>query len=397
MRMVPAPNEVHPMRAGLAAVGLILLLAGPGPAGVVERLDDEFDDTRLIQKAREQPGVQKQDVAMDAFRAKLYRLKERDLIVLFGPPQAMPAKTYAMPVAQHRALVFSGLSVDGAKDHQEFYVIKDVAGLEVYYGTDGESPVAVVVYLLAGKDFPKLTADNLDKRLAWDQDHWDRLLKHYENRLPAVFPWEIDRDELAKLHQGDFAVDAKAKLEAWIASGKALGYTYRHTEGSRDWTWHRPDGTLARSASRGATDGPPVHFTWHFANGSGELRLETFAYQAGTLESRRWQNPKTGGNLRYETFGSWCWYGKDGKPVRFEWDDNGDGIPDWYVTGEDGLEHTGDRKAMEKRKPLKVQESWAVNPKLIPEASRIPDQPDLRLPLRRTKAKEYGMLYFTDP
>jgi len=43
----------------------------------------------------------------------------------------------------------------------------------------------------------------------------------------------------------------------------------------------------------------------------------------------------------------------------------------------------GDSKAMEKRKPLKIEDSWAISPKLIPEESRILDQPELRVPIRR--------------
>jgi hypothetical protein len=52
--------------------------------------------------------------------------------------------------------------------------------------------------------------------------------------------------------------------------------------------------------------------------------------------------------------------------------------------------YVGGQKAMEKRKPLKVEDSWAINPKLIPEESRISDQPDLRVPIRRKVAEKQG-------
>ena len=38
------------------------------------------------------------------------------------------------------------------------------------------------------------------------------------------------------------------------------------------------------------------------------------------------------------------------------------------------------------RKTLELADSWAVNPELIPEESRIPDQPGLRVPVRKKPA-----------
>ena len=373
------------MRTFAIAVSTLLLMPGPSPAVIFVLLEDEFDDRGLVDEVRDRPAVKKHEEALEAFREKLYRLKEKDLIAFFGPAQRMPAKTYAMPVAQHRGLGLSGLTYEGAKRHTDFYAVKDVVGLEVYYGNDGETPMAVVFYFPVDKDFPKLTADNLDKRLAWDQDHLDRLLKHYEQRRPDVFPWEIDREELARFHQGDFSVDAAKKLEAWFATAKALGYTYKYVENIRGHHWYGSDGRLVRSATHGRPGGPPGVFTWHRSEpNQSEIRQESF--ETPTHIGRRWQRPNGPGNIRWESPSIWHWYGLDGsKPVRMEWDDNGDGIPDWYVTGDDGTGYTLDEKAIAKRKPLKVEASWAVDPKLIPEASRIPDQPDLRLPLRRTK------------
>ena len=254
------------------------------------------------------------------------------------------------------------------KDHTDFYIIKDVAALQVYYQIDGESPACFVFYFPTDKDFPKLTKDNLAKRLKWDEDHLKKLTGYVEKRTVAVFPWEIDQKELAKLNKGDFAVEGKLKLEAWIESGKKLGYKYVHEAGSRDWYWYRSNGKLARSAMRGLGDGPPGVFFWYHEDGRSELRKEELGRNG--IESRRWSQPNSTLNIRYESSGHWCWYGKDGKPVRMEWDGNGDGIPDWFVAKEDNIRHVADRKAMEKRKPLKVEESWAINPRLIPEESR---------------------------
>jgi hypothetical protein len=376
----------------ILALTLVAFLVASSPALAVRflLLDDELDDIQLVRQAQDQPAVKPLWEKIDEYQGGLLRLKERDFIALFGKAQAKPAKTFAMPVSQSRVLRLSGIRyADPArnKDHRDFYVIKDVAALEVYYHIDGESPGVVILYFPAGKDFPRLGKDNLEKRLAWDADHLRRLRAHTEARMAEVFPWVVDREELVKLQAGDYSADAASKLRAWVESGKTLGYTYRHAEGSNDWSWYRPDGRLARRAHRGAADGPPVQFFWLHENGA-ELRKETFGYRTGELESRRWCRAEGFFNIRYETRDTWCWYGKDGKVVRQEWDDNGDGIPDWYMTGEDGIAHVFDRQAMEKRKALKVADSWAVNSELIPADSRIPDQPALRVPVRRRGTAE---------
>jgi hypothetical protein len=364
---------------------VVLLSAGLAHAVIQTILRDDCDDISIVRGVSNQNDVVQFRQKLDEFRKKLYPLKEKDFIALFGKSQGKPARIYAMPVAEARGLTLSG---DRTKNHTEFYIVKDVAAFNVYFHGDDGRPQAVRFYFPTDKDFPKLTNDNLAKRLAWDEEHFKKLLGHYEKKMVEVFSWEVDQKELAKLHQGDFAVDAKAKLESWIESGKKLGYTYKHEEGSNNWYWYGPNGKLARSASRGANDGPPVHFVWHHEDGGGELRLETFNYPTGEPSRRRWCRPGTTENIRYESPGSWCWYGKDNKVVRIEWDDNGDGIPDWYITKEDNIEHVADRKAMEKRMPLKLGESWAINPKLIPEESRISDQPDLRVPIRRKVAEK---------
>lgn len=377
------------MRKWVISFLVLLLSTGTALAVIFMILTDDCDDATIVRRVYDQQDVVQFRQKLDEFKKKLHPLKEKDFIALFGKSQAKLAKTYAMPVAQSRGLGLSGLRYSEPKlnkNHTEFYVIKDVAGLEVFYQTDGETPAAVVFYFPVDKDFPKLTNDNLAKRLSWDEDHLKKLLAFFEKRMGEVLPWEVDQKELAKLHQGDFAVDAKAKLKAWIESGKVLGYTYHHKEGSNEWYWYRPNGTTARLASRGATngqDGLPVEFFWYHEDGFSELRKETFGYRTGKLTSRRWCQLKNTFNIRYESSGTWCWYGRDGKPVRQEWDDNGDGIPDWYVTKEDNIDHVFDRNAMEKRKPLKIEESWAINPRMIPEESRIPDQPDLRVPIYR--------------
>jgi hypothetical protein len=372
------------MRALAAALSALLLIGSPAYAVVFLMLDDEFDDGVLVSDAQDRPAVKSSRAKIDQFEKGLLRLRERDFVTLFGRPLPKPARTYAMPVAQARGLGLSGLRYgDPAmnKDHTDFYVVPGVAALEVYFGIDGESPAAIVLYFAADKDFPKLTRDNLDERLAWDADRLKRLEAHTAARLTEVFPWEVDRAELTKLEAGDYETNAARKLKAWIESGQALGYTYQHADGADDWSWYGPDGRMVRRASRSSGGVDPVVFEWFHPTG-GELRKEEYGYRSGELQTRRWCRA-TGENIRYETRDTWCWYGPDGRPVRQEWDDNGDGLPDWYVTAADGIAHVFDRNALEKRRSLKLADSWAVHPELIPEDSRVSDQPDLRIPIRR--------------
>jgi hypothetical protein len=374
------------MRTIVVSLAVLLLTGVPAGAVIFTLLDDEFDDSGRIREVRDRPEVQAARAKLDEYKRGLLRLKERDFVAMFGKAQPQPAKAYAMPVAQARGLALSGLRHgDPAmnKDHTDFYVVPGAGALEVYYQIDGESPAAIVVYLPVDSTFPRLTERNLAERLAWDADRVDRLEARTRARFELAFPWEVDRAELARLTAGDFETNAGRKLAAWVASGEALGYTCRHEPGSIEWKWYDNNGRLAREALCSPQAGGAATFNWYRATGD-PLREEWFDHPTGELTARRWGGP--GGNVRYETRGSWCWYDRAGKAARLEWDDNGDGIPDWYVAAADGLEHCADRRAMEKRRPLTVPASWAVHPELIPPESRVPDQPGLRVPVRRREA-----------
>jgi hypothetical protein len=374
---------------------VMLVASGSATAGLHMILQDDYDDVGIIgfaEEIREHKDVVQFRRKLYDFKKKLYPLKEHHFIALFGKSQAQP-KTYAMPVAQDRMILLSGLrSADPNenKQHHEFYVIDKIGALGVWYNGGGVSPEDVVFYFLADKDFPKLTNDNLAKRLAWDEDHLKKLVAHFEKRMIEVFPWEVDQMELAKLHEGDFSIDAKTKLEAWIESGTKFGYRYEHAEGSNHWFWYRANGKLARSASRGAKDGPPRWFVWHHEDGNSEARSEEIFHSRNgeLLISRNWYQPSSKIRIRHDSTNSWYWYEKNGKGVRTEWDDNGDGIPDWYMTDEENVQNAFYKDDKTNRKPLKLEDSWAINPKLIPEESRISDQPDLRVPIRRKVAAE---------
>ena len=356
------------------------LFAGNASASILIFLGDDFDKVKQVVAAANDPAVKTYSADLDRLKQRLRLLKERDVIALFGKPVPQPAKTFAMPVAQPRGLGLSGLRHTDPKknkDHDEFYRVGDTAGLRIYYALDGVTPTAIVVYFRADNSFPKLTRDNLKDRLGWDRMRLKQFTEHLDRRRAAVFVWEVDPAAEKKLYRDDFSRDAKAKLAAWKASGKKLGLRYQHEPGTHRHRWYRPDGTLAREAYAGHGRSVPTTFIWRHKDGKSEFRSENGGNL--TITSWRWCRPGTTHNIRYETGDSsghpshWSWYDTKGKLVRSEWDSNGDGVPDRFAEDPEGKVD----------KPLRVEQSWAVHPRLIPKECRIPDQPERRVPLRR--------------
>jgi len=369
----------------LTATAALVLFSLPAQAQIPMDPGDEFDDWKSISAVHDKDPVKEFRKEADAFEKGLLKLKERDFVALFGKPVPKPAKTFALPVAQSRCISLPGkryLDPGKNKDHVEFYMAGEDAGIQVYYHIDGVSPAAIALYFKVDDTFPTLADDNLNQRLLWDRKGFDNLLKFFEKRNAEVFPWEVDTKEEQKLYEGDFSLDAKAKLDAWLASGKQLGYELDFQEEkpgftSRHWTWYGKDGTVAREAYANAGK-LPNYFIWRHKDGQGELRRETMGRYV--TRTWRWCRAGTGVNIRYETSNTddqrpdgWCWCDKTGKFIRKEWDDNGDGIPDW----------TAEERDAKEGQPLKLEESWAVHPDLIPEGSRIPDQLDRRVPIKR--------------
>ncbi|WP_020474965.1 hypothetical protein [Zavarzinella formosa] len=380
------------MRLAIPVLVTLLLAACPARASIILIIPDEFDDVALIRDARDKPEVKALSSRIDEFKKRLCRLKERDILAAFGEPRKKPAKTYALPVAQPRSLDFSGIWSDDPaqnKDHIEFHAIKNIGALKIYYDADGVSPMDIVVYFAADKDFPRLDANNLKQRLAWETARLKALIAHAEARLAEVFPWEVDREELAKINTGDYQANAADNLQAWIASGPDLKLTYQHQEGSGLWRWHDETGHLVREITEGKKTSGPDLFTIYHPNREIS-RIDIFSFRKGKLMSRRWLRKDGSGIFRLEDDDSWCWWGKNGDIIRLEWDDNGDGIPDWYLTEDDKPKDMCDREAKKKKKPLAIEGSWAIDPKLIPEECQLIDQPDLRVPVRKKAAATPG-------
>jgi hypothetical protein len=361
---------------------------------------DDFDDSEAVWKVHNHKDVVKCRQALDDFGKKLRRLKDTDMVALFGESQSKSAKTYAMPVAENRGYMMPGAISSDSVARNDFHIVKDIVGLSVDYESaafplDFDHPSRIRFYFPVDKSFTRLTEENLQARLAWDENQFKKLIAFYDKRMMEVFPWEIDQKELAKAQMGDFAINAKTKLDAWIASGKKLGYDCGHKDDAYlSWNW--PNGKKARSALRDDYNGPTLKFVWYQENGLDISREERFDSKTDNLVERSWYRPAPNNKKsRSEAIGWWCWwywYDKDGRCVRAEWDDNGDGIPDRYLTKEDDIVQFREEKLYEmptqkrliaKRKALKLEDSWAVNPKLIPEECRVPDEPDRRVPIRK--------------
>jgi hypothetical protein len=196
-------------RAAGLSILVLAVFATSARSVITTFLCDEFDDFVLVLNAWDDKAVQAFHKEINELEARLLRYEEADIQTLFGRPVAMPPKTYAMPVAQAHSISMSGIrsfSPEDNKDHREFYVIQDFAGLEVWYGHDGKSPQVIILYFKVDKHFPRLTdhvpefihqaakrlnverhvrrlmPKQLRARLAWDQVRFDRLRKVIEER-----------------------------------------------------------------------------------------------------------------------------------------------------------------------------------------------------------------------
>lgn len=372
----------------------LLLLAPLAAAEIITVADDGLGDDDAVSAVQHDTKVEAFRRELDAVKAKLLMLKRRDLLAMFGQPAqqhegferfGQPKERHALPVAQPRCMALPGRRYreeEKNKDRIDFYG----CGLEVYYGISGESPCAVVFWLPVDANLPRLGPNNLAARLHWDRTKWNDLVAGIEKQWAAAFPWVVDRDAEAKFYEGERSTDPAEKLAAWKALGEKLGYRHEEREegGCRHSCWYRPDKTRAFECVM-AEYGPT--FTWYDASGWNELRREWGSARAFPTWWR-WYRPGGSSQIRAEgSDGSpekrpteWLWWDKADRLVRYEQDDNGDGIPDAF----DGkLPADGDHE--EEWQPLDLDRSWAVHPELIPEECRIPDQPDRRVPVLKAK------------
>jgi len=353
------------------AVAALVLLAAVAGAEIVIDVADDIDDPLVERATRKDPRVKALRPQWKELRDRLGRLKLEALRERFGEPVTKPKGVYVLALAQPRVLSLSGVRhFDPAqnRDHVGFHVLDDVGALEIYYQIDGETPATFVVYLKPDAGFVKLDGQNLDARLAWDARRWKELLAHLEERRKASYPWEVDPEALAALRTGPYSLDPRERREAFRLLGTGMGLTCEEKDYS--WTWRRPDGTVALRAAIIPRVREQVSIEWYAPDGVTVVRSEGgFGFTHFV-----WRRADTGKLLREEKPGEWSWFDAKERPVRTEIDDDGDGIPDLVADGRGEPPH-----------PLPIEQSWAVHPDRIPEALRLPDQPDRRVPVRKVR------------
>lgn len=180
------------LRSCLLAFLAAGVLVTEASAVIVLYLDD-VDDARIINAVVDTDKVKESRKEVQELGKPLMKLNREALAAVLGKPAAKPAKTYAMPVGEIRALALSGVrkANDNRPDSDfvSFHPVGDFAAVEVYhsrYNQDGDIPLAVRIYLKIDKTFPKLTKDNLDQRLAWEQERLKKLAEHIALASPIA-------------------------------------------------------------------------------------------------------------------------------------------------------------------------------------------------------------------
>jgi hypothetical protein len=175
-------------RFRILALIAVALLTSQARAAILMYLD-EIDDVRVLNAVSDNPRVKAARQALQQVEDELMLLPRAELESLLGKRIVKPAKTYAMPIAEERSILLSGLH--DAADHREhtdfidFYPVGDFAAVQAFYSRqqpDGK-PIALRFYLKVDEMFPKLAPDNLDRRLAWEQAQFGRVAKHVSHVL----------------------------------------------------------------------------------------------------------------------------------------------------------------------------------------------------------------------
>jgi hypothetical protein len=168
------------IRTNVMALVILGFLAADARA-IIKIYLDQIDDARTVNAVSSAEKVNPTRQQLQSLHDRLMKLKKPDLIALLGQPADKAAKSYALPVAELRGIALPGLR--SADDHRpdsdfvSFHPVGDFAGVEVYYSRhkEGDTPLAVIIYLKVDPAFPKLAADNLDQRLAWETERLKKL------------------------------------------------------------------------------------------------------------------------------------------------------------------------------------------------------------------------------
>ncbi len=182
----------------LAAVALLMLCAVASAVIFIMESDDIGDGKmkmgiqRQMMKLNNANGKQfiRQRDELQDWKKRIFRLKEQEIVALFGSKVEEKPNTFAFPVFEQGAVAFSGLMHSDPKlnkNHVDFYEVSDFAAMKVYYGIDGVTPVGILVYFRVDDKFTKLTQwSDLKNRWAWDTEHFNRLKSWLDERHKVV-------------------------------------------------------------------------------------------------------------------------------------------------------------------------------------------------------------------
>ena len=229
-------------------------------------------------------------------------------------------------------------------------------------------------------------ADRLDARLAWEAVRFKRMVAEINTLWRTNVIWEVDLEQQRKQFQGMNSGDAAQRLQGLLEWGNQRGYRMEQTfnpagGGEPHWRWYDGRRLVAEAMQTLGVRGPgakPSSVVFYLSDG---LTVRDDRYEPYT-SMIRWSRPDTtlvrGEHGEWEKEGwrptSWAWNDKNNKPLRYETDTNGDGLPDRF---------TDPTRPADSSAPLRVEQSWAVHPELIAEESRIPDQESRSVPIRR--------------
>ncbi|WP_088259983.1 hypothetical protein [Fimbriiglobus ruber] len=175
---------------------LIALACSMALGGEILSLSDPIDDEWLVGAVSGQPPVKEFGSAIHELIRPVCALKQFQIEKVLGRPTPKKVKDYAMPIGQSRMWSLSGIRyVDEKmnKDHTKFYPIDDIAGIEVWYGIDGESPQFALLYFKIDETFPKL------KKV--EEKHSDQPVKKVE-RPTALRKNGIDSEHWSMMKTG---------------------------------------------------------------------------------------------------------------------------------------------------------------------------------------------------
>lgn len=358
---------------------IALLTPSVAPGFVLTSLDDPQKE-RAIGAVQSDPKILALRLEFDVLAHRMSFWKARDFSALFGPPIQPVQKDYALTCTQSRLVAMSGIGLLGdeeSKAHTDVFSIGSGLRVDVHFQRDGVSPNYMYFYIRTGDDFIRLDrTEQLEARVTWERTALWKAIKHIDERWKTVVQWEVDKSEFDKLFTGRQAVDPREKLRAYEEWGEAQGLALVKNDGpwpSREW--RRKETRVAHAYGNGTL----TNFILFDADGRSAVD-----HMGGSRNYFiRWNRPD-GSKTRFESWErdgergqwrpvSWYWSSPGGRAERTEMDTNGDGIPDQVWETFSG----------EQFKQLKVEESWAIHPKLISEEMQVADQPDRRLPIRR--------------